>query len=296
MKLSKLPLVSVVIPHRGADEPLRLCIEALRGQTYSASQIETLIVINEPIRRKPIFELESNEKILWQPDYYSYAARNKGIEASTSPIIALTDSDTIPDSNWIANGVQALERDHDMVAGRIALTFRQYPLTPVACYEKLFAFDQEKNVKFGRAVTANLIVRRSTFSSHGLFDAFSESGEDFAWTGQATAGGSRLVFAPDVSVSHPARETFSEIFAKAKRVSVGFESKKLPLLRIRSALSRYGSLYLTPPSRDKQKTALAREKVLGYATATLIQAAKLWFFVNSGLARKKPQPSRTFEK
>lgn len=296
MKPSQLPLVSIVIPHRGSDEPLKLCVEALREQTYPASRIKILIVINEPVRRKPNFELKSNEKALWQQTHHSYAARNRGIEASTSPIIALTDSDTTADSNWIANGVQSLERGHDMVAGRIALTFRQQPLTPAACYEKLFAFDQEKNVKFGRAVTANLMVRRTTFISHGLFDAFSESGEDFAWTGQATAGGSRLVFSPDVSVSHPARETFSEIFAKANRVSVGFESKKPPLLRIRSALSRYGFLYLTPPSRDKQKTALAREKVLGYATAIFIQAAKLLFFVTSGLARKKPQPIRSFEK
>lgn len=291
MKLSKFPLVSVVIPHRGADEPLRLCIEALRAQTYPASQFEILIVINEPISRKPIFELESNEKILWQPDYYSYAARNKGIEASKGSIIALTDSDAIPDSCWIAHGAGALEEGSDMVAGRIELTYSRYPLTPPACYEKLFAFDQEKNVRFGRAATANLLVKRSTFDTNGLFNGFSESGEDFSWTRRATQRGARLVFDRNISVSHPAREAFSELFIKARRVSAGYKSGRRAFARIGSALSHYVSVYLAPPSRERRKASSGPEMLLGYATSAVVQAVKLWFFVTSPRARKYHQPA-----
>lgn len=217
MKPSQLPLVSVVIPHQGPDETLKLCLEALRQQTYPASQIEILIVINELFRRQPTFELESNEKILWQPHYYSYAARNRGIEASNRPIIALTDSDTIPDPDWIKEGTRALLDGPDLVAGAIRLSFTTSPLTPSACCEKLFAFDQENNANHGRSATANLLVKRVVFDTHGLFDSLAESGEDFEWTSKVTLAGSTLVYSPHASVAHPARESWKELIHKARR-------------------------------------------------------------------------------
>lgn len=296
MNQSQLPLVSVVIPHRGPDGPLNLCIEALRQQTYPRPRIEILIVLNEPMRRTQTFELEPNERLLWQPDYYSYAARNMGIEASKGSIIALTDSDTVPDPRWVELGVQTLENDYDIVAGLISLTFHQFPLTAPACYEKLFAFDQEKNVAFGRAATANLMLWRSTFSSYGLFDGSSKSGEDFYWTSRAATLGARLVFAHAVKVSHPARETFSEIFAKAKRVSDGYQSSKHPVSRVLMAAIDYVSINLAPPSRKKQQAVSGREKVLGYTIAIVIQAAKLIFLIKSLATRNKHQEFGLLEK
>lgn len=296
MNQSQLPLVSVVIPHRGPDAPLKLCIEALRQQTYPPSQIEILIVINEFMRRKPFFALESNEKILWQPDYYSYAARNKGIEASKGSIIALTDSDAIPDSCWIAHGAGALEEGSDMVAGRIELTYSRYPLTPPACYEKLFAFDQEKNVRFGRAATANLLVKRSTFETNGLFDQFSESGEDFSWTQRATQRGTRLIFDGDVSVSHPARENFFDLLIKARRVSGGYTAGRHPFERLASATSQYVSVYLVPPSLTKRSASSGRELLLGYGTSLLIQVVKLFFFLQGEIHRAGRSIPQTFVK
>lgn len=289
MKPAQLRLVSVIIPHQGVDEPLKLCIEALRLQTYPTSRVEILIVINEPAKREPTFKLKSNEKILWQPDYYSYAARNKGIEASKGSIIALTDSDTIPDPWWITNGARSLEKGPDMVAGLVDLSFSRRPLTAPACYEKLFAFDQEKNVRFGRAATANLFLARLTFDTYGLFNRFSESGEDFSWTRRATQSGARLVFDREISVSHPAREKFSELFIKAKRVSASYESERRTMQRIRRALTHYISVYVTPPSRAKRKTASGKEMLLGYSTSAVVQAVKLWFFITSATLQKPLQ-------
>jgi cellulose synthase/poly-beta-1,6-N-acetylglucosamine synthase-like glycosyltransferase len=270
MKKSQTPLVSIVIPHRGADGPLRLCIEALRQQTYPASQIEILSVINEPIRRNPIFELKSNEKILWEPDYYSYAARNKGIEASKGSIIALTDSDTIPDPDWIEKGTQALLDGPDLVAGAIRLSFSTSPLTPSACYEKLFAFDQEKNANRGRSATANLFVKRVVFDTHGLFDSLAESGEDFEWTSKATLAGSTLVYSPHASVAHPARETWKELIHKARRKTKILTRQGGAGRRLKIAIERLVASVINGERNYARDGMSLRETSMGHAMKLIL--------------------------
>lgn len=245
------PLVSVVIPHRGEDKTLEKCLRALRSQTFSSKQTEVLIVLNEEVERLLDFPLEPGEKLLWQPRFYSYAARNLGILHARGDIIALTDSDTVPAPEWLDEGVASVRGGVDMVAGHIDLTFTRHPLTPAACYEKLFAFDQEKNVGFGRAATANLLTHKAVFTQLGLFDEKAQSGEDFAWTGRASREGLVLKYSPSTLVFHPARETWKELFEKASR-------KTEPVTRVATtqevmklSFSRMRARYLTAPSRTR---------------------------------------------
>ena len=139
----------------------------------------------------------------------------------------------------------------DMVAGRIDLTFTRQPLTPAACYEKLFSFDQEKNVSLGRATTANLFLHKAVFTQLGLFATEAQSGEDFAWTIRAAHAGSSLKYSASAIVFHPARETWKELLEKTTR-------KAEPMTRVSStregarlSFSRMRARYLTSPGRGR---------------------------------------------
>lgn len=274
-------MVSVVIPHRGEDVQLARCILALREQTYPRQSTEIVVVLNEHVQRPLGFPLISGEILLWQPHFYSYAARNTGIQSTSGAIIALLDSDALPEPEWLEEGINALRDKGDLAAGGINLTFSRDPLTPAACYEKLFAFDQEKNVSLGRATTANLFVRRQVLSSLGLFSNASESGEDFRWTSAAVKSGAVLRYAPSARVNHPARETIIELVQKAHRVTVKFPQAETAGGRVRDALARYWSLYILAPSRSKRALCTPSERSVAYLVALIVQVAKAIFFVKT---------------
>ena len=66
--------------------------------------------------------------------------------------------------------------------------------------------DQERAVKGGHAVTANLFVRRELFEQVGRFDESVPEYGDYGFVESCIAAGARLVFARDAVVRHPTRD------------------------------------------------------------------------------------------
>jgi len=220
---NSLPFVSVVIPHRGGDTALERCLLALRAQDYPTSLYEVLVVLNEPDLRALDLKLKKNEVALWEPAYFSYAARNAGVSASRGDIIAFTDSDTLPHDNWLREGVREIQdSDADLVAGDITVTTHSPRFSPSALYEMLYAFDQRSNVAGGYSATANLFATRAVLTQQALFEETALTGEDFEWTRAAVSHGAKLVHAPRAVVEHPARETWSALLAKARRTTIPY--------------------------------------------------------------------------
>jgi len=278
--------VTVIIPHKGSVDCLCSCISAVRAQTYPQELTTVIVVMNEPERDTLPFNPQSNEMILWQPKYFSYAARNHGIRHSEGDVIAFTDSDTIPNPNWLAAGIEEIKSGADLVAGKIELGFSTNPLSPSACYEKLYAFDQEKNARVGVSTTANLFVTRKTFDTYGLFDEHAATGEDFEWTGAVTRNGGTLVYEPGATVSHPARETWAELVEKSRRTVKVLGKHKRPVENLRLVLERLKHQILMSPSPSKKISLTPRE----YSFAVMIRFALL--SAKAGFAVTPPPPPR----
>lgn len=279
---SSSPSVSVIIPHRGEDAPLERCLQGLRHQSYSHDRYEVLVVLNESEQRTLACELLGDEVMLWEPHYFSYNARNHGIEKSTGDIIAFTDSDTVPSSDWIAEGVNALKRtDSDLVAGHITVTTTRARATAPALYELLFAFDQEKNVGRGFSTTANLFAARDTFERCGLFEKTALTGEDFDWTRAAVESGAKLTYARSAIVDHSARETWSALLAKARRTTLPYvnlsqtdpDSSNRLRTRFRFQLGAKPSAEKVAalPSHQRVMARLARFVVVAYKALCLLR-------------------------
>ncbi|TAE92222.1 MAG: glycosyltransferase family 2 protein [Oscillatoriales cyanobacterium] len=114
-----LPLVSVVVPVYNGEKDLPDLIECLRSQTYPTNRVEYLLVDNKS-RDYTSTILQAAAKSPNQEGFNqitlrnlsentiqsSYAARNKGIRASTGEIIAFTDADCRPEPQWLQNLVQ----------------------------------------------------------------------------------------------------------------------------------------------------------------------------------------------
>jgi glycosyltransferase involved in cell wall biosynthesis len=223
---TNIPLVSVIVPVYNDPERIKLCIEALLQQTYPHDCYEILIVDNgsADTTRAVIARYEVT-LLIEQTKQSSYAARNKGLTHARGEIIAFTDSDCIPASDWIASGVaQLMAAPHvGLVGGKIDVFFKD-PSHPTAAelYDRVTAFPQHDFVEkqhFG--ATANLFSFRHMFDRVGLFNDTLKSGGDREWGNRVFAAGYPIIYADDTCVAHPARDSLDELYNKAIRVTEG---------------------------------------------------------------------------
>ena len=157
--------VSVIIPHRNDSERLILCLNALNKQTYPSDLYEIIVVDNVSTdeQLKSLKKLMINNFILLEENKPgSYNARNLGLKNTKGNIIAFTDSDCIPNYDWIKTGVNYLNKINNVgiVGGNIELFYKDNNnLNIVELYEKVFAFSQRKYIdKLNFSATANLFT------------------------------------------------------------------------------------------------------------------------------------------
>ena len=220
------PFVSVIIPVYNGLERLKTCLEALEEQTYPRNLYEVIVVNNDPSQNiEPHIVNSNNVRVICESHRSSYAARNKGILNAKGAVIAFTDSDCIPKSDWIEKGVTNLlnEPHCGLVAGRIEV-FCSDPENPTAIelYEKITAFKQKTYVersKFG--ATANLFTFKNIIQRVGCFNDTLLSSGDFEWGNRVFEAGYKQIYADDTCVSHPALKTFGQRFRKRIRIIRG---------------------------------------------------------------------------
>jgi GT2 family glycosyltransferase len=215
--------ISVIIPTFKEWDVLSKCLRALECQSFPQESFEILIVNNCPDEKVPEgYELPQNAKIILQPIKGSYAARNMGVNSSSGKFIAFTDSDCIPENNWLEEGYRLLEKGADLVGGKVELFKPQLGTEIAFIYERIFSFNQKRNVlEKGQSVTANLFIRRHVFEQIGFFKEDLLSGGDFDLTKRATKAGNKMEYGEDVVVLHPARKTIKQLVKKRKRTMGG---------------------------------------------------------------------------
>jgi len=217
--------VSIIIPTYKDWARLSLCLQSLANQTYDANFFEIIIVNNYTSDRIPDdYFIPKNCKIIVEGQPGSYVARNAGIKASVGEILGFTDSDCIPDEDWISNAVQAFESDGNFtrIAGKIRLYYKSDRLTNAELYETVYAFNQDIYVEQdGTGVTANMFSFRKVFDDVGMFREDLLSGGDYEWAVRARNANYNIQYSDNVIVSHPARHHLSELVKKAKRIGGG---------------------------------------------------------------------------
>lgn len=213
---------SVIIPIYQDWDRLKRCVSALMQQTFDHDQYEVVIVNNDREGKVPDnFLLPDRAKLIHQPDPGSYAARNKGVRIASGEILAFTDSDCIPDKNWLANAKELFEQSKcDLIGGKIEIFNEDVKNKYGYLYDRVTAFPQYKNVPEGKGVTANLFVKRPVFEAAGGFNSIIKSGGDWEFTQRCTGLGYQMIYSENILVLHPARDLLA-IFKKQFRLTCG---------------------------------------------------------------------------
>jgi len=211
--------VSVVVPVRNGGSELADLVAALERQSVSADRFEVLIGDDGSTdgATDRVATGNGSVRVIPGPPENPYRARNRAAAEARGAVLAFCDVDCRPDPDWLERGLAAVEAA-DVVAGlvRFSLPGRR---TPWSLVDMETFLDQERTVRNGRAVTANLFVRRDLFDRVGGFEDSLPNGGDQEFVARCVRGGARLTFAPEVVVLHPPRDTARAFLGKVWRVN-----------------------------------------------------------------------------
>lgn len=140
------------------------------------------------------------------------------LQAATSDVIVWTDSDCIPESQWLTELLAPLDSDHvDAVAGTVVIppstllgdciAALGFPAGGTAGFETIFGVHPDGTTD--ALVTVNAAIRRSVALEVGGFDeSLVYGGEDTDLARRLAQAGKRIAFCPSALVVHPARTGF----------------------------------------------------------------------------------------
>lgn len=223
------PFISVIIPHRNDSKRLELCLSALNNQSFQRNSFEIIVIDNcsndYHMTQAEKITKDFNATLLSQTIPSSYAARNLGLKHAKGEIIAFTDSDCIPDSNWLNNGINFMKEygQCKIIGGKIDL-FYKTPGKPntVELFEKIFSFRQKIFInKYGYSATANLIAELKAIEEVGEFNENMKSNGDREWCTRAGEKGYEITYCDNVIVNHPARTSFKNFVKRQLRLCGG---------------------------------------------------------------------------
>ncbi len=220
------PFVSIIIPVFNDSERLSACLSALHNQTYPRDRYEIIVVDNgskeDPRPAVDPFPLVT---LTYEKKTGSYAARNHGIKLAKGEVVAFTDADCLPASDWLETGVATLLATSNcgLVAGKIELSFEN-PKQPtlVELYDSVTAFHQKKFIeKLRYGATANVFTFRAVLGRVGGFNDSLKSNGDREWGQRVYKAGYQQVYGESTRVAHPARRSFAELFKRTIRITGG---------------------------------------------------------------------------
>jgi glycosyltransferase involved in cell wall biosynthesis len=289
--------VSVIIPVYNDRERLKLCLDALEKQTYPQNLYEVIVVDNGSDERiEKIIDQFKQALVTSEEQRGSYAARNKGISLAKGEILAFTDSDCIPDKNWIEAGVKQLLSipGCGSVAGKIEIFFEDPDKpTAVELYDSITYLQQKKYVRecnFG--ATANLFTFKKVFDEVGYFNDQLKSGGDMEWGQRVFSCGYPILYADDSYVRHPARKTLAELRQKVKRINKGhYEMSKHRNEDSHSTLIQFfiSSLRLKPPLVSTLRKVLSEKRLKNNQQRVQVFCIELLVYYMAHLEKVKLQ-------
>ena len=194
--------VSIVIPAYNAGKTMGACVAACLNQSHAP--VEVIVVDDGSRDDTPGIAEGAGARCIRQENAGPAAARNRGAQEAAGEIVAFTDSDCIPQSDWIAQLVAGF-RDEGVwaVGGTYGIANPHKRLARVIHAEIV-----ARHARFAEEVdflgSFNVAYQRERFFDVGGFDTTftMASGEDNDLAYRLHDAGGTLVFNPNAVVAH----------------------------------------------------------------------------------------------
>lgn len=205
MKKRKLT-VSVVIPAYNASRTIEKCLDAISKQSYP-SEYEIIVVDDgSKDNTKELIKRFGKVKYIYKENSGPAAARNVGWKAASGDVIVFTDSDCVPEENWLEEIVKPLDIDKKVVAvgGKYERTLND---------DKKLAklIGEEINLRYNKIGTYtdahgsySLAVYKKVLEKVGGFNEYYRiaTAEDWDLCYKITEKGYKIAFCREAKVGH----------------------------------------------------------------------------------------------
>jgi cellulose synthase/poly-beta-1,6-N-acetylglucosamine synthase-like glycosyltransferase len=200
-------MISVIVPAYNAERTISSTINSLLNQNYPKNRYEIIVVDDgSSDKTREIVRKFKKVRLIKQTHKGPAAARNLGAKKSKGNILLFTDSDCVPDKNWIKFVVEPFKNPEIVgVSGTYKTLNKESLLARFAGYEieeRHEEMEKQKNIDF--IGTFSAAYRKKIFLRFGGFDeAFPlASGEDIDLSFKISTAGYKMVFQPKAFVYH----------------------------------------------------------------------------------------------
>jgi glycosyltransferase involved in cell wall biosynthesis len=209
-------VASVIIPVHNRSAELQACLSALVAQDFPLEQFEVIICDDGSTEDFSQIIAEARRQQLQithvkQTNKGPAAARNLGIKHAQAEIVAMTDSDTLPNVSWLRKLIEALATDPSAVGveGRVSAD-NENEFAPLG--------EGPENKSGGVYLTCNMAYRRQVLFDVGGFDETFPfpAYEDVELAARAIQRG-KILWQPAAQITHPQRPlTLRTVWKKLK--------------------------------------------------------------------------------
>jgi len=194
--------VSLIIPAFNAERTLAECLEACLRQTLPADEI--FVVDDGSADDTKAIALRYPVTYLWQENRGPAAARNLGANAATGDVLVFTDSDCVPEPEWLERLIAGFDAERIVgVGGSYGIRNDSSWLARLV-HEEIVLRHERLAGEVDFLGSFNVAYRRDAFMAAGGFDeTFARaSGEDNDLAYRLQDAGGTLRFVPEARVAH----------------------------------------------------------------------------------------------
>jgi GT2 family glycosyltransferase len=269
--------ISVVISTYERPRPLAGALQALARQQFPKDRFEVILVNDGGVTALESvahpFERQLQIRILSQPNNGPGAGRNLGAAHARGALLAFTDDDCQPHTDWLCALQRAAHANPDcLLGGRTIAGFPQELCSEASqlILDAVYGFynSQPANARF--FASNNMAVPAGLFRVLGGFDtAFRLASEDRDLCERWRNSGRRMVYVSDATVEHFQRLNFASFIRLHFRYGRGawrFHQERIrrgsSRLRDHLGLYREWRRWLLGPWREQPRSRAAAMELL----------------------------------
>ena len=204
---------SIIIPAYNSEKTLSACLESLEDQSLSKEDYEVIVVDDGSTDSTATIAKKFNNKYIYQTNQGPASARNKGVKSAVGDIILFTDSDCVPDHNWIREMVKPFSNSEVIGVKGTYKTKQKELAAKFAQAEFEDRYDLlQKSSTIDMIDTYSAAYRKDVFLNIGGFDQSFPvaNNEDTDLSYRLAASGYKLVFNPNAFVYHNHPDTLTK--------------------------------------------------------------------------------------